>query len=302
MLTLSSLNRVRYYPEIIPDTNLYAQINAGSTASPAPADIRGIPDLSIKAVGLNYAPTAGMDLEIKTDGTIDRIPLGSQLPTFGNIAYTAKNVLGVNLLNIGVAPVNNFYLAAEYMITKPTITEKLLRKWPLTQEEKAIADELGVYETVEKGIRPITWDYMRDREYQVIGERVYGNSLNLAPGTDATVLDLKVSNPDELYIIDGIMSPNTLFADDVTLTIKRDGDANYITVRAAALAGVNRINCWIPALQELIITATAAQPVAGAAILFNVKKVRLTNILKARWGIAGNMPADVIKKVQAGIL
>jgi len=136
----------------------------------------------------------------------------------------------------------------------------------------------------------------------VIGDRVYGNSLNLAPGTDATVLDLKVSNPDELYIIDGIMSPNTLFADDVTLTIKRDGDANYITVRAAALAGVNRINCWIPALQELIITATAAQPVAGAAILFNVKKVRLTNILKARWGIAGNMPADVIKKVQAGIL
>jgi len=98
------------------------------------------------------------------------------------------------------------------------------------------------------------------------------------------------------------MSPNTLFADDVTLTIKRDGDANYITVRAAALAGVNRINCWIPALQELIITATAARPVVGAAILFNVKKVRLTNILKARWGIAGNMPADVIKKVQAGIL
>ena len=302
MLTLSNLNRVRYYPEIIPDTNVYALVGAGSTAAPAPADIRGISDLSVKVVGLNYSPVAGMDLEIKTDGTIDRIPLGSQLPAFGNVAFTAKNVLGLNLLNVGVAPVNNFYFAAEHMVTKPTITEKLLRKWPLTAEEKAIADELGVHETVEKGIRPITWEYMKDREYQVLGERVYGSTLNLAPGVDATVLDLKASNSSELYILDAIMSPNTAFADDVTLNIKRDGDINYVTVRVAALAGANRIGCWIPALQELIITATAAQPVVGAAILFNVKRVKLTNILKARWSIQGNMPADVAKKVQAGIL
>jgi hypothetical protein len=302
MLTLSSLNRVRYYPEIIPDTNLYPLIAPGTIAAPAPADIRGIPDLSIRVMGLNFPSTAGMDLEIKTDGVIDRIPLGSQLPGFGNFSCTAKNVLGVNLLNIGAVPVNNFYFAAQHMVTKPTITEKLLRKWPLTQEEKAVADELGVYETVEKGIRPITWEYMMDREYQVLSERVYGNTLNLVPGTDVTVLDLKAANPDELYVLNGIMSANTAFADDVTLTVKRDGDSGYLTIRLAALANANTISCWIPALQELIITATAAQPVGAASILFNVKKVKLTNILKARWGIAGNMPSDVVKKVQAGIL
>ncbi len=302
MLTLSNLNRVRYYPEIIPDTNLYPLIAPGTIAAPAPADIRGIPDLSVKAIDLSFPAIAGMDLEIKADGVIDRIPLGSQLPGFGNFAYTAKNVLGVNLLNIGVAPVNNFYFAAQYMVTKPTITEKLLRKWALTPDEKTLADELGIYETVEKGIRPITWEYMKDREYQVLGERVYGSSLDLVPGTEYTVLDLKAANPDELYILDWITSPNIDFDDDVTLTVKRDGDSGYLTIRLAALANANAINCWIPALQELIITVTSARPVVGASVLFNVKKVKLTNILKARWGIAGNMPGDVIKKVRAGIL
>ncbi|MBA7670946.1 hypothetical protein ES703_79095 [subsurface metagenome] len=70
---------------------------------------------------------------------------------------------------------------------------------------------------------------------------------------------------------------------------------------AATLA--KEISCFIPALHELRIKlkATVSRTIN---IRFTVQKVAMTNIFRARWGLATReeLPKDVYDKVMAGVL
>ena len=71
----------------------------------------------------------------------------------------------------------------------------------------------------------------------------------------------------------------------------------------AAVSLGKEISCFIPALSELRIKlkATVSKTIN---IRFTVRKCALTNIFRARWGLAtrGELPGDVYDKVAAGVL
>ena len=80
----------------------------------------------------------------------------------------------------------------------------------------------------------------------------------------------------------------------------------FPTWALGATAGValgKEISCFIPALHELRIKlkATVSRTIN---VRFTVQKVAMTNIFRARWGLAskGELPGDVYDKVLAGVL
>ena len=305
MLTQSTLERTKYWPEIIPDTTLYASISQTAMGSPSPADVRVLNEkFQVKLNGLIVKASNDIELECKTDKTSQRMLLAGLDSGYVPCGFAAKDSLALNVFNVGSQPITDYHIAALWMVTKPTVAEKLLRKWTLTPEEKAIAEELDIYALVEKGIRPVTWEYMKDREYQVLEERVFSSELTFTVDNEYTLLDLKTNSPDEFWVLEDIYCSDSDAANDVTLRLKRDGDNDYVMLRTAALAPDNHVGCWIPALDELIVTGSSKAASVTVKTRFKAKKMRLTNILRARWGLvkSNQLPADVMKKVIGGIL
>lgn len=307
MLTQSMLTRTKYWPEIIPDTTLLGAIGAGSVGTPAPAEIRTIPNgYELKLRGFIVEPSADAELEFRTDNAVKRMRTNGLGQGYTPIDLSASKSFIFNVYNTsGLTAIASYSVGAQWMITKPTVAEKLFRNWQLTPEEKAIADELNVYSVVEKGIRPLTWEYMKDREYQVVDAWVENCKLDMTANASYTVLDIKSNNPNEFYVVDKIYCSNTDSANDITMSMKRDGDHDYVNLRAIGLRGTSGvIDCWVPALNEMIVAASSKAEIAGVNFRFNVKRLRLSNVLRARWGLVpdNELPPDVSKKVRGGIL
>ena len=72
-----------------------------------------------------------------------------------------------------------------------------------------------------------------------------------------------------------------------------------------ALSGLGKeISCFVPALTELRIKLKATDADTDINIRFTIQKCALTNIFRARWGLASReeLPGDVYDKVVAGVL
>ena len=97
--------------------------------------------------------------------------------------------------------------------------------------------------------------------------------------------------------------------DNIRIAIDRDHVVDYVefptwglgATAAASLA--KEISCFIPAVTELRIKLKATTS-KSINIRFTVQKVALTNIFRARWGLATReeLPGDVYSKVLGGVL
>jgi len=89
-------------------------------------------------------------------------------------------------------------------------------------------------------------------------------------------------------------------------TLKYDNDVNYATFPTFPLSLVagGEISCFIPATKEIRLPTSAA--VAPGAHLFRyaVRRVKLNNILRIRFGLMdkAEAPGDLWKKVIAGVV
>ncbi|GAH49793.1 unnamed protein product, partial [marine sediment metagenome] len=100
-----------------------------------------------------------------------------------------------------------------------------------------------------------------------------------------------------------------LATDNIRIAIDRDHVSDYIefpTYALGATAAVSlgkEISCFIPALHELRIKLKAGTS-KTINIRFTIWKCALTNIFRARWGLATReeLPKDVYDKVMAGVL
>lgn len=220
-------------------------------------------------------------------------------------SVVAGDVLSYSLFNVGAAAVTNVRTMYGVWVSKPTVADKLKFKWLLNPTEQGIADELGIQASVEKGVLPLPRSIQLEREYQVLRRIVYPVTLDVPVSPDSvTVLQVTIEAPDEFAVLRKISCSDVDAAHNIALTLKRDTDEAYVTVKAPALGSIGSIDCWIPALREIKLEASAAQASAGVNFLLDVLICRLTNTLRARWQLVPDeaLPADVPKKVKGGVL
>ncbi len=314
MLTEASIRRVLYYPEQLPDTAVIANIAATSEASPAQIDLRQFPPLLLRLVEVTPDQDDDVEMRFKVDDATLNPLAGSmfdpsQQPWHpNNFSLLAKKRLYYNLYNGAVGAKTNFKSIFSLWVIKPTVAHKLRYGITLTPEEQKLNKDLGIADTVEKGLLPLPLKEQIAREFQVIQEETHAFQLTV-PTAGVYVETLHPAKGEFLVLTKITADPGNAATDVIQIAIDRDFVSDYVVLPTWALGTTGAIaldkelNCFIPALSELRIrlNATVARTIN---IRFTIWKCAMTNLLRARWGLAtrDELPGDVWDKVMAGVL
>ena len=314
MLTEASIKRVLYYPELLPDTAVIANIAATSEASPPQLDLRQFPPLILRMVDVTPEQDDDVEMRFKVDDTTLNTLSGSmfdpsQQPWHpNNFSLLAKKRLHYNLYNSAVGAKTNYKSIFSLWVIKPTVAHKLRYGITLTPDEQKLNKDLGIAATVEKGLLPLPLKEQISREFQVLQEETHGFQLAV-PTAGITVNTLHPAKGQFLVLTKISADPGNAATDVIQVAVDRDYVSDYVVFPTwalgvtGAIALDKEINCFIPALNEIRIrlNATVGRTIN---IRFTILKCAMTNLLRARWGLAGRdeLPGDVYDKVMAGVL
>lgn len=313
-LTEASIKRVLYHPEQLPDASMIANIPATSEASPPVLDVRQVPPLLLRlsevVADQDDLVEARFKVDNKTLTTLTGSLFDSQVrPGIpNNFSLLAKNRLYYNLYNRDAAAQLNYATYFSLWVIKPTVAHKLRYNITLTPDDQKLNKDLGIADTVEKGLLPLPLKEQISREYQIIQEETHGFQLVVpTAGVDVETLH---PLPGEFLILTKLSAdPSTAAADNIRIAVDRDYVSDYVEFPTWALGATNvialdtEISCFIPVIHELRIKlkATVSRTIN---IRFTVLKCAMTNIFRAKWGLASRdeLPGDVWDKCAAGVL
>jgi hypothetical protein len=307
MITEATIKRVLYFPEQLPD-GAVPTIAASSEASPI-IDLRQFPPLLVRLSEVAVDRDDEVEMRFKVDNTALNPLAGSMFDGLqNNFSLLAKSSIYYNLFNKGALAKTDYKTFFSLWVIKPTVADKLRLGIPLTPEEQKLNKDLGISDTVEKGLLPLPLAQQIAREYQVIQEETHGFQVTV-PTVGVAVATLHPINGQFLILTKISADPGNAAADNIRVAIDRDHVSDYVefpTWALGATAAVSlgkEISCFIPALTELRIKlkATVSRTIN---IRYTVWKCALTNIFRARWGLVSpdELPGDVYNKVIAGVL
>ncbi len=315
MFTEASIKRTLYHPEQLPDSNVITTLAAASEAAPPVLDLRQFSPLLLRLTEVLPDQNDVVEMRFKVDNTTLHALTGSMFDPVirpgpkNRYSLLALSRLYYNLYNSSAAAINNFKTLYSLWVIKPTIAHKLRYGITLTPDEQKLNKDLGIAETVKKGILPLPLAEQISREYQVIQEETHGFQVTVpAAGVDIETLH---PLPGQFLILTAMSAdPGAAAADNIRIAVDRDYVTNYVVFPtwAFGITGPNpaldkEISCFIPATNELRIKLLATVP-AVINIRFTILKCAMTNIFRARWGLAtrDEIPGDTWNKVLAGVL
>lgn len=303
MINEATIARAHLFPECLPEARVVT-VAASVEASPPLLDLRRFASKVLHLTNFHAEQNANAELHLRADdlryefncaGLPDLTPVNYELI---GTDYLRCNLFGLAGAGGGIS------LRALYSlwVYEPTVAHKLKLKKPLAGEEETLADRLGLRASVEKGVLPLPLGYQIEREYHVLEEVTYSRVVNITP-VESTVETIS-PRPDEFLVLTGIASAPALLADNVTLRIDRDDNGDYLEMPAFPFALNRELSCFVPALRELRIAILAAGTVSGHALRFTVRRVRLTNTLRVRFGLVSRdeVPGELWDKVKGGVL
>lgn len=299
MITEATIRNARYYPELLPDTRI-ATVSAGSELSPPIVNLRRFSPKFLHLVNISIS-RVDATLRLRSDGLRQEIP-ASVLPDQSPAPW---EIIGTELLEFNLyssTGVSNVPVSYGLWVYEPTVAHKIKHGKPLTGDETKIASDLGIHQSVEKGVLPLPLSYVVEREYQVVEEISRGVVVDV--GTEESVVDVVMSRPNEVLVLTEIAAYPGTAANNIRIRIDRDTDSNYLELNTLAMSLDRSIKCFVPALHEFRFKVIANSLVSGFAARFTVRRCVLTNILKARFRLAGpnEIPGDTWNKVWGGVL
>lgn len=303
MITEAKVRAARLYPELLPDTRI-ATVAAGSELSPPILNLRRFSPVFLELVNI-AVKRSDMEVRVRADSLRQETKataLPDQVPAPWNLIAT--DLLELNLYS--AAGVTSIPVSYALWVYQPTVAHKLKHQKQLTEEERALDAELGIKKSVDKGVLPLPLSYTVEREYQVLSEVTRSVVANI--NTTMQVVDFIEAMPDEVLVLTEIATAPGNASDNIRIIIDRDTDANYLELDAFAMSLDRGLPAFVPALYEIRIKAVANTTVSNHPIRYSIKRCRLTNILRARWGLPPRegTPADawneVLKRTRGGVL
>lgn len=320
MLTEASIKRTLYHPEQLPDSTVIANIAATSEASPAILDTRQFAPLLLRLSEIAAEQDDDIEMRFKVDDRTFNPLTGSMFDLLpNNFSLLAKSRIYYNLYNTSAGPKTNVKTFFSLWVIKPTVAHKLRYNIPLTPDEAKLNIDLGIADTVEKGLLPLPLKEQISREYQVIQEETHGFQLTVP--TAGVYVETIHPLPNQFLVLTKMSAdPGTLATDNIRIAVDRDYISDYVefptwafgqpyTVNAGVItiqeALSKEISCFIPALHEIRIKLKSTfVGVRTINIRYTIWKCAMTNLFRARWGLASpdEIPGDTLNKVLAGVL
>ena len=311
MITEATIGKAKYSPEQLPDAAV-TDIGAGAEASPIILDLRQFPPLLVRMSEVSADRDDDVEMRLKVDNTTLSPLAGSMFDGLkNNFSLLARQNIYYNLYNKALGGKTDYKTFFSLWVIKPTVAHKLRYGIPLTPDEQKLNADMGIADTVQKGLLPLPLAYQIEREYQIIQEETHGFQLTV-PTAGVSVETLHPLKGQFLVLTKLSADPGDAASDNIRIAIDRDHISDYVefstwalgTTAATALG--KEISCFIPALSELRVKlkATTSKTIN---IRFTVQKCALTNLLRAKWGQVSrdelpNKQKDAYDKVMAGVL
>jgi len=309
------IRRVKYPPELIPDS-WYGAVPLNGESTPPVLDLKRFSPYLAILTNIQVAANANVNLRARYDGFGDVRVEESTAPMLVDAAAAnrvgawwlpAKSILYYNFF--GLALVNNHPTHYGVWAFPPTIAHKLRYNLPLTPTEQALATELGIKNTVEKGLLPLPLSLQIEREYYTLGEETHTRNVNIAALNTVYTLQSIYPRPNgEFIVLTRVAAAPAAPGNTIHIIVDRDEDANFADLQTfpLALAVGGEVSCFVPAMREIRLTATQTAGAAVGAHLFRYtyRRYKMTNILRARFGLVSRdeIPGETYDKVLAGVL
>lgn len=299
------IRAVKYSPELIPDSWYGAVPNLAEVA-PGVLDLKRFKPYLVRLTGVQNAANPavllrarydGVSIEENTAGMLNLIPGFWSLPAKEFLRYTF----------FGLAGVANYTTHYGVWVQNPTVADKLLHHIPLTPDEQRLNEELGIANTVEKGVRPLPISTQIESEYHVLGEETHSRNINIAVAATVYSIETLYARQNEFLVLTKVAAAPGAAGDVVEFIVDRDDDSSYATIRTfpLSLAFGGEVNCFVPAMHEFRLTANSTVAPGPHIFRYTFKRIRLTNILRARFNLVSRdeLPEPSLwDKVKGGIL
>ena len=312
MINDATIKRVKYPPELLPDS-FVGTIPLSAEFTPPVIDLKRFTPYLITLANIQLIANANVELRARYDdhrvqentaamlNLLDGVPVNRGFP--GAWKLPAKDNLYLNFF--GLAAAANFTSHYGIWALTPTIAHKLLYGISLNSKEQGIADELGIANTVEKGLLPLPISQQIEREYIILGEETHSRSVTIGAANTVYPIENLYPNAGECIILTRMASASAVVGNGIRFHVDRDNDVDIANVLAFPLsfAPGGEVACFIPAMTEIKLT-TDAVAIAGATLFrYTFIRVKLTNILKMRFGLMSELDnPDLYKKVVGGIV
>jgi len=306
MIGSAQLRQVRYGIEQLPDS-WYGIVPLGGEPAPAVLDLKMFAPNLLRLANIKVTALADVVLRARYDQVRVEENTWNMLNIFpGAWDLLAKDQLYLNLFGDVGAPEADYPIFYSLWVIRTTVIHKLLLGMNLSTDERALAEKLGLVDSVQKGVMPLPLRYQIERGYTVMAEETHARSINVIIPATVYTIETLYPRPGEILVLTRIAALPGAAADIVRFIVSRDDDANLVDLFTFPLSLVpgGEVACFIPAIKEIRLTCQAALGPAVRRFRYTFQRVKLTNILRARLGLAtkDELPGDVYEKVQAGIL
>jgi hypothetical protein len=311
-ISTDTIKKVKYSPELIPDS-FFGNIPANSEFANPMINMTNFQPYIVELTRIQTLQNANVELRARYDDTRLFVNTGGLLPGFaGSWRLPAVRHLFLNFF--GLAPVvahSSFHSVWAYL---PTIAHKLFWGIALNDAEKAIDKQLNIAENVQKGMLPLPISSIIERQYEVLGEETHTVNINVATANVNYLLENIVPrNGNEFLVLTRIAAAPGTAAQNITFFTDRDNDSGFIQMPVFPLSLTigGEVECFVPAIQKLHLYVSATVAPGFNFFRYTFQRVRLSNILKLRFGlitqdelagiIGTQKAADLAMRVQAGL-
>lgn len=281
------IRKARYLPELLPffhAQDLAAGDNPIITLT-QPTVNADIPILTDK---LSAIPNVNVLLKLKADREPPREIETIGLDVMGEL--TPLEFLATRSLSLVLnrdAAVTDYRIYLGIWVLKPSVAQRLAWGLPLTAQDRALDAKRAIRETVEKGLLPFPIPYQIEREFIGFKHTYAEIVVNVAAGQTTPVLSMAPPLGEEFLVLESVTADNTALtlANNAQIYVTRDDDTNYLKLPCFAMDQAYDFPCFVPALRKLEIGYYADAILANRYIRVVIGRYRLTNLLRARFGL-----------------
>ncbi|MBA7616077.1 hypothetical protein ES703_23368 [subsurface metagenome] len=305
MITEATVKLVKYPPELIPDS-WFGDVPLNAEVSPPILELIRFKPYIVRITNIQLAANASVILRLFYDDVrLEENTAAMLSGLVGAWKAIAKERTRLNFLGLALVP--DYTTHFGLWCFPPTIAHKLLYGITLTNSERAICEELGIRNTVEKGILPLPISQQIEREYHVLGEETRSRSINIAAANTSYDIESIYPKTNEFIVLTRLAAaPGTTPADNIRLIIDRDDDTSYAELKtyALSLTAGGEVECFIPAMKEIRLHTIATGAPGAHLFRYTFQRIKLTNLLRVRFSLVSEdeVPAELWKKVKGGIL
>jgi len=313
MITEAQVRLIKHPPEKIPDSWYGAVVPATEVAIPV-LDLRRFTPYVLTLADIKLTPNANVIMRARYNGArVEENTTALLLDNVGNglvgaWSLVAKEFLYYNFLGTPPPGVGFANYPTHFGVWGiiPTVADKLAYDIALSNEERELAERLGIANSVEKGVLPLPRDAQISREYLVLGEETHARTATIAAANTTYTIENIYAREGEFLVLTRIAAAPGAAGNVVRLIVDRDDDHNYADVRTFPLSLIpgGEVKCFIPAMEEIRLTTIAAG-IAGAHLFrYTFLRCRMTNLLRVRFGLVSKdeVPGETYDKCKAGVI